>query len=109
MVGREHAQLLGGHVGEGADRQAFLRQRGLGMETHRVGDLVLAELGEPEVEDLHPAVAVDHDVAGFQVTGTAIFKNSLSGRPPCGTSCESVLPSTCSMVKKRLPSVSSTE
>ena len=37
------------------------------MEAHRLGGLVLAELGETEVEHLHPAVAVDHDVAGLQV------------------------------------------
>jgi hypothetical protein len=66
-IGREHAQLLGRHVGEGADRQTLLGERGLGMEAHGVGGLVLAELGETEVENLHPAVAVDHDVAGFQV------------------------------------------
>ncbi len=37
------------------------------MEAHRLGRVVLAELGESEVEHLHPAVAVDHDVAGFEI------------------------------------------
>ncbi len=66
-VGREHAQLLGRHVGEGADGEAFLGQGGLRVEAHRLGRVVLAELGESEVEHLHPAVAVDHDVAGFEI------------------------------------------
>jgi hypothetical protein len=66
-IGRQHAQLFGRHVGKGADRQSLLGEGGLGMEAHGVGGLVLAELGETEVEDLHPAVAVDHDVAGFEI------------------------------------------
>ena len=67
VVGGGHAQLLGGHVGEGADGEAFLGEGRLGMEAHGLGLLVLAQLGEAEVEDLDPAVGVDHDVAGFQV------------------------------------------
>ena len=67
MVGGEHAQLFGRHVGEGADGEAFLGEGGLGMKAHRLGGVVFAQLGEAEVEHLDPAVLVDHDVAGLEI------------------------------------------
>ncbi len=67
VVGRAALHLLGRHVGHRADDQALLGDR-LGRQLALV-DLRFdgAQLGEAEVEHLHPPVVVDHHVGGLEV------------------------------------------
>ena len=69
VVGRLTLELFRGHVGGGAEDLTVTGQKlgfhqGIAVVGRGVGDL---HLGEPEVEHLEVAVAVHHDVAGFEV------------------------------------------
>ncbi len=67
-VGGPAADLLGGHVAERAHDDAGLRGGGRGWEIGGLAPLFgVRQLGEAEVEDLHPAVVGDEDVLGLQV------------------------------------------
>ncbi len=69
MIDRPPAHLLGRHIGDGAHHEA-----GLGGGRDRVafdvcggGGGMSGHLGHPEIENLHPPVAREHDVGGFEV------------------------------------------
>ena len=67
-VGGLAAHLLGRHVAERAHDDAGLRARGRGREVGGLATLLgVRQLGEAEVEDLHPAVVGDEDVLGLEV------------------------------------------
>ncbi len=67
-VGGPAADLLGRHVAERAHDDAGLRGGGRGREIGGLAPLLgVRQLGEAEVEDLHPAVVGDEEVLGLQV------------------------------------------
>ena len=73
MIGRHAAHLLGRHVADRAEhhaRQRVRRRQWLrGRQRRGAGDrrLRLRELGQAEVENLHPAVVGDEEVLRLEV------------------------------------------
>ena len=67
LVDRLALHLLGGHVGDRAERPALLGQRLGGQRSGLLRRRLQPQFGQPEVQHLHPAVVGHHDIAGFQV------------------------------------------
>ena len=60
--------LLWRHVGDGAENPAFAGELFGGELGFVAGESVVPpELGQTEIQNLHPAIVAHHDVAGFEI------------------------------------------